>query len=137
MCSSCAKRAAAMAKPGKTARKPLVLGVANGEAAQTATVLKDFLGVKRNEYIYVSGTGVSDAVDSGLIKLGYKKPSGTARVIRERQVLAKDSEWFVRVASGKWHGFRNLRAAERYAKIVGSEVVSRDQAVAQHAGEDS
>lgn len=128
MCSSCGKRAAALRKPGATNRNPLVLGAENGAVAQPATFQRDSGIYQAQEYVYVTGTGVDASVEDGTIVLGLRTPTPRAKTRKPPGTLDEVSEFFVRRAEGVYRGFADYGRAQRYALVVGGEVLSREQA---------
>ncbi len=120
MCSSCGGKAKARL-PGASAGHPVLFGEADGRPAQPVTVLVSGNGLEAGRYLYAAGDGVEQAVADGKIKLGYD----TAR--RSTPTKPKATPFYVQTAPGRWIGFKNLPAAERYAKTIGSKVQTRDE----------
>jgi hypothetical protein len=123
MCSSCGKKSRGL--PGATSQNAIVLGDANGEPAQPATFLTAHPNAAVGDYKYVTGTGVTAAVDAGDIRLGYQQyPTSTTA---PAPTLSPTPEWYVQTGVKRWIGFRTRAAAERYARTISGTVITREE----------
>lgn len=126
-CSTCggAKKSAI---PGGTSAKPIILGEPNGLPAQVATFLKEHDGVPSSApYRYVSGDGVEQAVEDGLIALGWQVKK--KRAARKPKDETPTPEYYVQIGRNRWVGFRSEQKAEVYAKATGGVVVKHDEII--------
>lgn len=128
MCSSCGGKAARLRVAGGSPQNPLVIGKANGDTAQPATLLVDFGVNKADTFVYVSGDGVEQAITDEKIVAGYR---AQRRAQSAPKVAEGTAPFYVKIGSGKYAGFKTLPAAERYASSVGSAVITREQLLAE------
>lgn len=123
MCSTCGQRAAARLTPGTNPKNPIVIGTADGRAAQPVTFLKAYEGVKVGRPVFVTGDGVEGLVEDGTIRLGYQP------IVRPRPTRAPRSSapWYVQTRRNEWLGFQSRAAADRYALSIGANVLTREE----------
>jgi len=134
VCSSCGKKAAARLRPGGAPQNPILFGNKDNRPAQPATLLVGLPHTPIDTYVYVSGDGVESAVEGGEIVLGYK-PSGAVKGTSRRKTSPSDpAPFYVKTGRNKWYGFKVRAAAERYAKSVGAEVLTREEVVNAQGG---
>jgi hypothetical protein len=105
-----------------------VFGEKDGRAAQPATFLVNHPPVKAKDYKYVAGDGVEQAVEDGIIQIGYGRQQ--TRKAKPAPVLKDSPVAYVRTGNNKWVGFKSVALAEQYARQVGGLVQSRDEVLA-------
>ena len=130
MCSTCGKSAASL--PGAAPSNAIVFGAANDSTPQPATFLKNHAKSPAGKHKYVTGDGVEAAIADGTIQIGYRTQPVTTP--HRKPAVKASPEWYVKTGGEKWVGFASKPAADRYAKTVGSVVLTRDEVLGQQSG---
>lgn len=114
-----------------TPRSPIVFGDADGRPSQPATFKQAHGPAKPGQYLYVAGSGVEEAVEAGVLEIGYR-PHGGRAVQHASKPTPKPAspEFYVATGRNRWVGFKTRPAAERYAKTIDAEVLTKDEVLA-------
>jgi len=131
MCSSCGKSAARL--PGVAPSNPIVFGEVNDATPQPATFLQNYGRARAGHSRFVTGADVDRAVADGIISVGYDRAT-PVQAARPKPVLKSNPEWYVKTGNNKWVGFSSKPAADRYAKTIRSEVLTRADVLTQTGG---
>ena len=116
--------------PGSVPKNPIVLGNPDNRPAQPATLLVDMGKMRAGRPVFVSGDGVEQAALDGQIRMGTTPLPATQKAVTAPN---PPPPYYVQTEPTKYVGFKNIAAAERYAKTVGGTVFTRAEVLGEGA----